>query len=107
MKRKKRGSMTDKLMAQVEISQIERTKCRGSGKVSFRSYAEAKFFMYWMKWRYRKRSKSRKSYRLNKPRVRYIYACDLCEGYHLTKIHPAEHEKNKKKWEAKYFNVAY
>lgn len=107
MRGKKRGAMTDKLMAQVEIDTIERTKCRGSGKISFRSYAEAKFFMYWMKWRYSKRIKAKRKKRFNKPKVRYVYACELCGGYHLTKIHPFDHEKNKKKWEAKYFNVAY
>lgn len=88
----------DELMSQVRASDIERTKCRGSGKVSFASYAEANFFMYWLKWRYSKRKQSRKRKDgIRKPNVRHAYACELCGGYHLTNVPRHEWTKLKKK----------
>ena len=88
----------DELMSQVRASDIERTKCRGSGKVRFRSYAEAKFFMHWLKWRYskRKRHRQRKD-GIRKPNVRYVYECELCGGFHLTNFPRHKWAKLKKR----------
>jgi hypothetical protein len=81
-------------MHEIDINAlVERTKCRATGKVRFRSEVEAVFFIHWLKWRYRKwlsrkdggRRRKRQS---GKPMVRYTYSCEHCSGYHITKKKP-------------------
>ncbi|WP_437920428.1 hypothetical protein [Sphingobacterium sp. LRF_L2] len=101
--RRKQQSL-DALMYQVDIDSIERSKCRGTGKVKFNSQAEATFFMYWLKWKYKRfqrRANSRKRGH-GRPKIRFVYFCVYCDGYHLTKQHPEEYKRLKNLWERKY-----
>lgn len=88
---------------------IERGKCRATGKVRFNTKSEAKLYMVWLKWRYKKWLKSPKRRKKSankkggKPRLRYEYSCEHCSGYHLTKENPYDHQLRKEKYNRKYF----
>lgn len=96
----------DELFTNIEINTvIERRKCRATGKVRFNSRAEAEFFILWLKWRYKKwrrkrdRRKSQFATAGGKPKQRYTYNCDHCDGYHITKEHPYDYRRKRQKYE--------
>lgn len=78
----------------------ERTKCRATGKVTFNSKAEAVFFIYWLKYRFKHRPRRadgghRKRRSLARPKQRRAYYCPHCEGYHLTKWTEGEYHRSR------------
>lgn len=64
-------------------------KCRGTGKVSFPTKAEARWTMLHLRWSNAfKRDKvdgRRIKRRAGKSAHRRIYYCEVCSGYHLTR----------------------
>ncbi|TDQ79465.1 hypothetical protein [Sphingobacterium yanglingense] len=84
---------------------VERHKCRATGKVRFNSRPEATFFVHWLKWRIRKwlekptRQKHRnKGFGARGSTPRYVYYCEFCDGYHITKEHPYSYHKRTEKY---------
>ncbi|MFD2555230.1 hypothetical protein [Sphingobacterium tabacisoli] len=88
---------------------IERRKCRATGKVRFNTKSEARLFIQWMKWKYKKwlktpeRRKRSHTKGGGKPEQRYEYTCEHCGGYHVTKESPHRYHKMKEKYQKKYF----
>lgn len=95
----------------IEINEvIERRKCRATGKVRFNGVAEATFFIHWLKWRIRKwlekpvrRKHRNKGFGAKTATPRYVYPCEFCKGYHITKEHPYDYQLKKEKYHRKYF----
>lgn len=86
---------------------VERHKCRATGKVRFNSKPEATFFVHWLKWKYKKWLKKRdRNKRINlgkTSKARYVYHCEFCDGYHITKEHPYSYRRRTEKYRRKYF----
>lgn len=100
----------DRVFYNIEINEVvERRKCRATGKVRFNSKSEASFFVHWLKWQYRKwlKKPGRRKHRSNgmggRLTPRYVYYCEECYGYHITKEHPYNFQRRKEKYERKYF----
>ncbi|MGJ1239378.1 hypothetical protein [Sphingobacterium multivorum] len=99
----------DEVLRTIEINTlVERRKCRATGKVRFNRRAEATFFIYWLKWNYEKwrQKKHRRKHQYSngggRPKQRYVYNCEFCGGYHITKEHPHDYKRKKEKYEQKY-----
>lgn len=100
----------DRIFYTIDINElVERRKCRSTGKVMFNSKAEASFFVHWLKWQYRKwlKKPGRRKHRGNgmggRTTARYVYFCDQCGGYHITKEHPRDFQRRNARYEKKYF----
>ncbi|MCW2258957.1 MULTISPECIES: hypothetical protein [Sphingobacterium] len=101
----------DTVFYNIEINEVvERRKCRATGKVRFNSVAEATFFIHWLKWRISKwleksvrRKHRNKGFGAKSSTPRYVYSCEFCEGYHITKEHPYDYQQKKEKYHGKYF----
>jgi len=101
----------DAVFYSIKINEVvERRKCRATGKVRFNAESEANFFIQWLKWSIRKwlekpvRRKHRNTGMGSKGATpRYVYYCEFCAGYHITKKNPYDYQFKREKYHRSYF----